>query len=29
VSDAWIEFFAAGPALTSEAARESPGSGTK
>ncbi|KJL21456.1 ESX-1 secretion system protein eccB1 [Microbacterium oxydans] len=29
VSNAWIEFFAAGPALTSEAARESPGSGTK
>lgn len=28
VSDAWIEFFAAGPALTSDAARESPGSGT-
>ena len=29
VSNAWIEFFAAGPALTTEAARESPGSGTK
>lgn len=28
VSDAWIEFFAAGPALTAEAARETPGSGT-
>lgn len=28
VSDAWIEFFAAGPALSAEAARESPGSGT-
>ena len=28
VSDAWLEFFAAGPALTTEAARESPGSGT-
>lgn len=28
VSDAWIEYFAAGPALTTEAARESPGSGT-
>lgn len=28
VSNAWIEFFAAGPALTTEAARESPGSGT-
>lgn len=27
-SNAWIEFFAAGPALTVEAARESPGSGT-
>ncbi|WP_314424311.1 type VII secretion protein EccB [uncultured Microbacterium sp.] len=29
VSDAWIEFFAAGPALSAEAARETPGSGTK
>jgi len=28
VTDAWIEFFAAGPALTVDAARESPGSGT-
>lgn len=28
VTDAWIEFFAAGPALTTEAARESPGSGS-
>ncbi len=27
VSDAWIEFFAAGPALTTDAARESPGAG--
>ncbi|WP_091229743.1 type VII secretion protein EccB [Microbacterium sp. 3J1] len=27
VSDAWIEFFAAGPALSAEAARESPGAG--
>ena len=26
VSNAWTEFFAAGPALTAEAARESPGS---
>ncbi|MFT4258272.1 type VII secretion protein EccB [Microbacterium sp.] len=29
VSDAWIEFFAAGPALTAEAARESPGTGSE
>jgi type VII secretion protein EccB len=28
VSDAWIEFFAAGPALSAEAARETPGSGS-
>ncbi|MFJ6549043.1 type VII secretion protein EccB [Microbacterium sp. NPDC091676] len=27
VPSAWIDFFAAGPALTTEAARESPGSG--
>lgn len=29
VSDAWIEYFAAGPALTSEAAQESPASGNE
>ena len=28
VSDAWIEYFAAGPALSVEAARETPGSGS-
>lgn len=27
-SDAWIEYFAAGPALSAEAARETPGSGS-